>query len=291
MVRRDRWMASAFILGGAASWGMGGRPAPAADPAMSDAIRGSGLERVVLTQKAAERLAIRTEGVREEPVMRWTTVSGEVEAATVEQTPPAAAGSAAAEAAPADAAQVLVRVPLLDDRNQVSGQASLVLSLGGEAGGGDENDNESGDEEGGNQDQAAGAPKGAFVLPIGDERPIPLRARPIQATPEEAAKAQYYAVNAAGFRLSPGQHVNVRVPQPGSGTPQKVIPYSALMYDVHGDAWVYTNPEPLVFVRQPVTVEYVEGDLAVLKEGPAAGTPVVTVGAVELLGSEKSFGH
>jgi hypothetical protein len=287
MVRRDRWMASAFILGGAASWGMGGRPAPAAEPAMSEAIRGSGLERVVLTQKAAERLAIRTEGVREEPVIRWMVVSGEVEAATVEQTPPAAAGSAAAEAAPADAAPVLVRVPLLDDRNQVSGRASLVLSLGGDAGGGDENDNE----EGGNQDQAAGAPKGAFVLPIGEARPIPLRARPIRATPEEAAKAQYYAANAAGHALKPGQRVNVRVPQPGSGTPQKVIPYSALMYDVHGDAWVYTNPEPLVFVRQPVTVEYVEGDLAVLKEGPAAGTPVVTVGAVELLGSEKSFGH
>jgi hypothetical protein len=41
-----------------------------------------------------------------------------------------------------------------------------------------------------------------------------------------------------------------------------------------------------VFERQPVKVERVVGELAVLSAGPAVGTPVVTVGAALLFGAE-----
>ena len=72
MLRHDRWMVSALIIAGVASPGtMGGRTALAEGPARLEEIPGSGLKRVVLTQKAAERLAIDTEAVREEPVLRW----------------------------------------------------------------------------------------------------------------------------------------------------------------------------------------------------------------------------
>lgn len=76
----------------------------------------------------------------------------------------------------------------------------------------------------------------------------------------------------------------------GSGAPRKVVPYSSLLYDPNGDTYVYTNPEPLAFVRHPVTVDYIEGDRAVLSDGPDTGTPVVTAGAAELFGVEIGFG-
>ncbi len=72
---------------------------------------------------------------------------------------------------------------------------------------------------------------------------------------------------------------------------RRVVPASAVLYDAQGDTWVYTNPEPLVFVRERVTVDYIEGDQAVLTDGPPAGTPVVTVGAAELYGTEFGVGH
>jgi hypothetical protein len=77
----------------------------------------------------------------------------------------------------------------------------------------------------------------------------------------------------------------------GPAAVRKVVPYSALLYDNNGDTWVYTASEPLAFIRQRVTVEYVTGDLAVLSDGPAVGTAVVTTGAAELYGTEFNIGE
>ncbi len=79
--------------------------------------------------------------------------------------------------------------------------------------------------------------------------------------------------------------------EPVGGAQRKVVPYGALLYDAKGDTWVYTSPEPLVFVRQAVAVERIDGDLVILTEGPEVGTPVVTVGAPELYGTEYGVGH
>jgi hypothetical protein len=76
-----------------------------------------------------------------------------------------------------------------------------------------------------------------------------------------------------------------------SGVKRKVVPYGSVLYDAHGDTWVYTNPEPLVFVRHAISVDYISGDRAVLSQGPPAGTAVVTVGAAELFGAEFEIGH
>ncbi|MGH9147262.1 MAG: hypothetical protein ACRD1Q_11170 [Vicinamibacterales bacterium] len=77
----------------------------------------------------------------------------------------------------------------------------------------------------------------------------------------------------------------------GSTGPQKAVPYSAVLYDSQSNAWVYTNPQPLVYVRQGIKIDHFDGDLAVVSEGPAVGTPVVTVGAAELFGTEFEVGH
>ena len=67
---------------------------------------------------------------------------------------------------------------------------------------------------------------------------------------------------------------------------RKVIPYSAVIYDTSGRAWAYTVSGPLVYVRQPISIDFSEGDTTVLLEGPPAGTQVVVTGAAELYGAE-----
>jgi hypothetical protein len=73
--------------------------------------------------------------------------------------------------------------------------------------------------------------------------------------------------------------------------PRQVIPYAAVLYDPNGKTWAYTSPDSLVFVRHPISVDYIEGDVAVVSNGPPGGTPVVTVGAAELYGTEFGVGH
>ena len=70
-----------------------------------------------------------------------------------------------------------------------------------------------------------------------------------------------------------------------------VIPYAAVYYGPTGETWTYTNPEPLTFVRHPISIVRFDGDLALLSDGPPPGTAVVTVGAAELYGVETGVGH
>jgi hypothetical protein len=72
----------------------------------------------------------------------------------------------------------------------------------------------------------------------------------------------------------------------GRRGPYKVIPYSAVIYDNDGSTWTYVNTSGRTFRRMPITVRVIQGPTAVLAQGPAAGTRVVTVGAPELLGTE-----
>jgi hypothetical protein len=294
-MRDHRLTVSALLLAGLASSIGGtslaaGPAAPANKPATLEPIPGSDLKRVVLTPKAAERLAIQTTVVREEPVMRWLTVEGEVEPLADEPTVVTAAAPTVTGATSAsDAVPVRVRVPLLDDPGQKIGRAIPTLSLPASTQDDDDDDEQ-------DKNKTAGKPAAVLIVPQSGERGVRrLRVRPLEVAPGTDAsgltQASYYLVSRNKLNLRPGQNVFVRVPQPTSGTLQKVIPHSAAVYDAHGQAWTYTNPEPLVFVRHRIDVEYVDGTLAVLKEGPPAGTRVVTAGAAELLGVEQKFGH
>lgn len=70
-----------------------------------------------------------------------------------------------------------------------------------------------------------------------------------------------------------------------------VVPTAAVIVDPDGGLWVYTNSEPLSFVRQQIELDHEDGDLAYLADGPSTGTQVVTLGAAELYGAEKGIGH
>lgn len=69
------------------------------------------------------------------------------------------------------------------------------------------------------------------------------------------------------------------------------IPYAALLYEKDGSAFVYTNPRGLTYVRAHIEVDRVAGDRVLLREGPAAGTRVVTTGAPQVHGAELEFGE
>ncbi len=68
------------------------------------------------------------------------------------------------------------------------------------------------------------------------------------------------------------------------------VPYAAVLYGLDGETFVYTNPEPLTYIRAPIVVDHIEGDRAVLVEGPPSGTQVVIVGGAELIGIEFGLG-
>jgi hypothetical protein len=78
--------------------------------------------------------------------------------------------------------------------------------------------------------------------------------------------------------------------EPLTGQQRKMIPYSAVLYDPQGQAWTFTNTQPRTYVRQRISVDQISGDMAVLIDGPASGTTVVTVGAAELYGAELGVG-
>lgn len=74
-----------------------------------------------------------------------------------------------------------------------------------------------------------------------------------------------------------------------NGAKRTVIPYASIIYDTQGATWVYLNPEPLTFVRHPITVDDIKGDQAFLSDALPAGSAVVTVGVAELYGAESEF--
>ena len=68
------------------------------------------------------------------------------------------------------------------------------------------------------------------------------------------------------------------------------IPYGAVLYDPDGKTWAFANVKGLTFERKAITVAKIVGNTASLTKGPAEGTKVVTLGAVQLYGAEIGVG-
>lgn len=113
---------------------------------------------------------------------------------------------------------------------------------------------------------------------------------PPSANPTATTVDIYYELSNDDGKLHPGQKLAVTVPL-SSRAQSLVVPFTAILYDIHGGAWVYQQMDEHVFARQRVSVEYVDGDTAVLASGPVAGSKVVTDGAAELFGTEFGVGH
>jgi RND family efflux transporter MFP subunit len=133
----------------------------------------------------------------------------------------------------------------------------------------------------------------AETLPLNaDQRDRGQAARPIAApptaTPLAAAVDLYYELPNGEGRLRPGERMTVRIKLQGASE-QRVVPWSAIMHDIHGGAWLYEQTAANTFVRRRAQVRYVVDNLAVLENGPPSGAKIVTAGAVELFGTEFGF--
>ena len=95
------------------------------------------------------------------------------------------------------------------------------------------------------------------------------------------------AIQRLGIATQPVRALPTAVGKSSRGTGvREVIPYSAVIYDTDGSTWTYVNTAPRTYVRRPITITGIDGNVAVLSSGPPAGAAVVTVGGAELLGTE-----
>ena len=112
---------------------------------------------------------------------------------------------------------------------------------------------------------------------------------PPSADPAATTVDLFYELANDDGRLYPGQKVPVTLTMQ-SQTQSLVVHSSAILYDIHGGAWVYEEIAPLTYVRRRVQVEYTENENAVLAAGPEPGAKIVTDGAAELFGTEFGVG-
>lgn len=250
-------------------------------PAKIEKIAGSELSTVTLTAKAAERTGIETVVVREDTVTRTWSVGGVISSP--------AAIMVASRSGGARASRLAV--------SEVRGAVGSALPRAGLAGGLLVSVAVSPSEL---SSVAVDRPARIMALTRGANKTW-LTARPIGKLPigvngsahrsaNRSGAMLHYAVAGTGHGLVAGQRVSVELARVGAGKPQKIVPYSSVLYDTRGNTWVYINPKPLVFVRHAIAVDFIDGDIAVLTSGPAVGARVVSVGVPELYGAETGIG-
>ncbi len=238
---------------------------PGQSPVKLEKIAGSELSSVTLTEKAAERTGVETVLVREGRVARKWRLGGVILAPASNVMATLTTGAPANRVAVSDrrgglgsakfTGDLLVSIPV---------SPSELLSV------------------------AADEPARIRALTRGAKKTW-LTAKPIDKMPLNGDRPWvnlHYAVAGTGHGLVPGQRVSVELNRVGADKPQKIVPYSSLLYDARGNTWVYISPKPLMYVRHAIKVDFIEGDNAVLTDGPAVGTKVVSVGAPELFGAE-----
>lgn len=93
------------------------------------------------------------------------------------------------------------------------------------------------------------------------------------------------------FRPEGARRVGLETAKVRGASRRRTIPLAAVVYDPEGRSFAYTSPEPLVYVREEIEIADVEGDRALLTDGPPPGTEVVTAGAAEVYGSEFEVEH
>lgn len=259
-------------------------------------IPGSTIPRVILSARAAERLGIQTGQVSDAVVPRRQMVSGLVvplgdkpgearpggggfggfgRSAPLPAPEPAAGGFGRVKAAfPPQTVAAADGAAAASVRTPVAGDVWVLVSLS------------PGEYERLAKDKPARVlPLGTRAAPAGEVIAQPNGAEPV-ADVKRTMMSLYYTVSGKEHGLAINDRLRVELPLSGSEEKQKAVPYAAVYYDAKGGAWVYVNPKPLIFERQPVVVDRVIGDQALLAQGPEVGTPVVTVGAALLYGTE-----
>lgn len=117
-------------------------------------------------------------------------------------------------------------------------------------------------------------------------------ALPIAAPPSSVINTLtvdvYHALDNAASSFTPGQRVNVELKTRGKAF-FDTIPWSAVIFDIYGNTWVYEKTSALTYNRRRVVVDHVTGGDAVLQQGPATGKAIVHQGAQELFALETGY--
>lgn len=113
-------------------------------------------------------------------------------------------------------------------------------------------------------------------------------AGPASANPAAATVDLFVAFDDRAAFL-PGERVAVTfdVPEPAGAV---VVPWSAVVHDADGAAWVYAEVAPFSYERRAVAVAALRAPLAVVTGALATEARVVATGAVELHGIERGNG-
>jgi hypothetical protein len=115
-----------------------------------------------------------------------------------------------------------------------------------------------------------------------------------EAAGEEPAKVEKVAGQPAKITLTPKAVERLGIETAAVSAPSATgpteVPAAAVLYQSDGKTFVYTNPEPNVYVPAEITVKDIIDSTAQLTAGPPVGTKVVTVAGAELFGAETGLG-
>jgi hypothetical protein len=237
--------------------------APSAAPHEKPATVDKDKKTVTLTVKAEERIGVAVAPITEEQVMRTRKVGAEV----------VGASKVKAATTSSTTGDVWVRVKLNASDAQAMDRNQPIRVLPIDSGDDDKNVAGVGAEVDDAVDSEEGATTDTASNTDADDKPV------------------YFKVKSGDHTLKEGQRARVEFTLQGNGNgAHKIIPYSAVIYDVKGGAWVYAKLADQTFQRQPIKVDYIHKQLAYVLEGPAAGTPIVIRGAAELYGAETGVG-
>ena len=264
---------AALVLGPALAHAAGGGPYKPSDAVSFEEIPGSPIKRVILKERAAERLGIELGEVSEETIVLKQMVGGLIIPPVEEP-----AKSKVAEGMFGGFGQV-TEVTASETAMAATGEPAsdeywvrLTLSEG--------------------EWERMRKDKPARILPLptrdaleSDVLAMPSTHEPVLDLKRTMLK-MYYIIPGTDHGLNLYERVRVELELEGTGKKRMVVPYSAVYYDGVGKAWVYVSVDHLVYERQPIEVERIVGDLAVITEGPPLGTAIVTTGAALLYGAE-----
>ncbi len=264
---------AALLLVPAAVQAAGSGPYKPSDAVSFEEIPGSTVKRVILKERAAERLGIELGEVSEETILLKQMVGGLI-VPPVNDPPESTllGGSFGGFGQTTEVAMKETTAASTDAPASDESWVRVTLSRG--------------EWERMRKDQPARIVPLATRDDLASEVfALPSDLQPIQDMKRSMLKL-YYIIHGKDHGLDFYERVRVELQLTGSGAKRMIVPYSAVYYDGEGVAWVYVNPEPLVYERQRIEVERIVGDLAVITDGPPVGTKVVTVGAPLLYGAE-----
>lgn len=138
--------------------------------------------------------------------------------------------------------------------------------------------------------------KDATVTPLSSAADsTKLLAKPVNAPPSAdpltSSAHLYYEIQNPQSALRPAQRVSITLNTIGKSSKDFTIPWSAIVFDIHGGSWVYLQKSKNTYERNRVFLDHVAGSNAVMSQGPAEGSHIVVNGALELFGVETGFTH